>query len=677
MHTPQLFGDILIILLVSVPVAYICLRLKLPLLVGLILSGIAIGPYGLGWIHEIEAIEILAEIGVMLLLFTIGLEFSLRRLREMKTLVLFGGGLQVVLTVGITAIVAILLGRGAGQAVFFGFLVAMSSTAIVLKSYVDRVEVDAPHGRAAVGVLLFQDISIVFMLLLVPVLGGAEGVSTGQIILDLGGSLLALVVLVLASWFFLPKFLSRITLMRSTEAFLLTVVLLCLGLSWVTSQFGMSLALGAFIAGVVLADSDYSHQATAEILPFRDVFNSLFFVSIGMLLSVSALVQNLGVVAAVVIGLILVKTLIVWGVIRVLGFPQRIATMAALGLAQIGEFSFVLAKTGQGANLLPDADYQIFLAASIVSMIATPFMIAVAPSIGYFVQNIFKDGSAADIEESEEIHMTSAGGLQQHVIIVGYGLNGRNLARVLRAVGVPYVILELNAEAVRRAKEKGEKINFGDATRREVLMHAGIENAWAMVLAMSDTQAARRTVDQARKLNDKLHIIVRTRYVAEITELFELGANEVIPEEFETSIEIFSRVLHRYGFAHNVIENQIERIRRQGYEMLRTTALPPIIGTPDISVALDAASTESILIDDGSAVAGLTLGELDLRGKSGATVIAVVRDGHTKISPGANYSLKAGDTVVLLGTPEKLDRAKQIFRPSHVESEAVIGGFNP
>ena len=677
MHTPQLFGDILIILLVSVPVAYICLRLKLPLLVGLILSGIAIGPYGLGWIHEIEGIEILAEIGVMLLLFTIGLEFSLRRLREMKTLVLFGGGLQVVLTIGITAIVAILLGRGTGQAVFFGFLVAMSSTAIVLKSYVDRVEVDAPHGRAAVGVLLFQDISIVFMLLLVPVLGGAEGVSTGQIILDLGGSLLALVVLVLASWFFLPKFLSRITLMRSTEAFLLTVVLLCLGLSWVTSHFGMSLALGAFIAGVVLADSDYSHQATAEILPFRDVFNSLFFVSIGMLLSVSALVQNFGVVVAVVIGLVLVKALIVWGVIRVLGFPQRIATMAALGLAQIGEFSFVLAKTGQGANLLPDADYQVFLAASIISMIATPFMIAFASKVGYFIQNVFKDGSAADVEDAEEIHMTSAGGLQQHVIIVGYGLNGRNLARVLRAVGVPYVILELNAEAVRRAKEKGEKINFGDATRREVLHHAGIEKAWAMVLAMSDTQAARRTVDQARKLNDKLHIIVRTRYVAEITELFELGANEVIPEEFETSIEIFSRVLHRYGFAHNVIENQIGRIRKQGYEMLRSTALPPIIGTPDISVALDAASTESILIDDGSIVDGLTLGELNLRGKSGATVIAVVRDGQTKISPGANYKLHAGDTVVLLGTPEKLDRAKQIFRPSHVESEAVIGGFNP
>lgn len=671
MHTPQLFGDLLIILLVSVPVAYLCLRLKLPLLVGLMLTGIAIGPYGLGWIHELEAIEVLAEIGVMLLLFTIGLEFSLRRLREMKGLVLIGGGMQVAVTVGVTAAAFLVLGRGTGQAIFFGFLVALSSTAIVLKSYVERNEVDAPHGRAAVGILLFQDISIVFMLLTVPLLGGEDIVSFTSIILSLGGSLLALVLVVVGAWFLLPKFLKQVTLLRSPEAFLLTVVLLCLGMSWITSQFGLSLALGAFIAGMVLADSDYSHQVTAEILPFRDVFNSVFFVSIGMLLSVTALYQNLVSVAVLVIALIIGKTLIVWGIIRLLGFPQRIAIMAALGLAQIGEFSFVLARAGQGANLLPDNDYQAFLAASIISMIATPFLIGFAPRIGYFIQSILKDGTDHDVENTEEdIHLTSSGGLQQHVIIVGYGLNGRNLARVLRSVGVPYVILELNAEVVRRAKVKGEKINFGDATRREVLLHAGIENAWAMVLAMSDAQAARRTVDQARRLSEKLHIIVRTRYVTEITELFELGANEVIPEEFETSIEIFSRVLHRYGFARNVIESQIERVRRQGYEMLRSTAIPQV-KMEDMSVALDAASTETIKLHADSPVIGKNLGELDLRGKSGATVIAILNDGETKISPGAGYKLKADDTVVLLGSPEKIERAMTIIQP-HDD----IGGFN-
>ncbi|HLA94078.1 MAG TPA: cation:proton antiporter, partial [Pyrinomonadaceae bacterium] len=488
MHTPQLFADIIIILLVSVPVAFLCLRLKLPLLVGLMLTGMAIGPYGLGLIKDLEDIEILAEIGVMLLLFTIGLEFSLARLREMKRLVLIGGGLQVILTTAAIAGVALALGRPMNQAIFFGFLVALSSTAIVLKSYVERHEVDAPHGRAGVGILLFQDISIVFMLLMIPLLGGQDIVSFTSIALDLGGSLLALVLIVLGAWFLLPKFLQQVVNLRSPEVFLLTIVLFGLGMSWVTAHFGLSLALGGFIAGVVLADSEYSHQVTTEVLPFRDVFNSLFFVSIGLLLSLTALFSNIGVVIVLVLTLMLGKALIIWAIIRILGSPQRIATMTALGLAQIGEFSFVLAKSGQKVSLLSENDYQIFLAASIISMIATPFLITAAPRIGYFIQSILSDGDRSDMEnvEDEEIHMTSSGGLQQHVIIVGYGLNGRNLARVLRAVGIPYVVLELSPETVRRAKDKGEKINFGDATRREVLNHAGIDKAWALVLAMSD-----------------------------------------------------------------------------------------------------------------------------------------------------------------------------------------------
>lgn len=677
MHTPALFSDLIIILLVSVPVAFLCLRLKLPLLVGLMLTGMVIGPYGLGLVKELEGIEMLAEVGVMLLLFTIGLEFSLRRLREMKRLVLIGGGLQVLITIGAVTGAAVFFGRGVGQAIFFGFLVALSSTAIVLKTYVERNEVDSPHGRAGVGILLFQDISIVFMMLTVPLLAGQDTVSFTSIILDLGGSLLALVLIVVAAWFFIPKLLKQVVHLRSPEVFLLTVVLMCLGLSWVTSHFGLSLALGAFIAGVVLADTDYSHQVTADVLPFRDIFNSVFFVSIGMLLSLAMLWANLGGVLILVVTLVAGKALIIWAIIRLLGFPQRVATITALGLAQIGEFSFILAKAGRGVELLPDSDYQSFLAASIISMIATPFLIRVAPKAGYFVQKWLSDGKSAEIENTEEddIHLTSSGGLNRHVIIVGYGLNGRNLARVLRSVGVPYTILELNADEVRKAKAKGEKINFGDATRREVLQHAGIEQAWALVLAMSDPQAARRTVTQARHMSKDLHVIVRTRYVAEITELLEIGANEVIPEEFETSIEIFSRVLHRYGFARNVIENQIERIRRQGYKMLRSP-LMPAEKAAEINVALDAASTETVVLEADSPVLGKTLGELDLRGKSGATIIAVLHDGETKISPGAKYTLSAGDTVVLLGSPGKLDRAKAIFRPDEAPAEAAIGGFN-
>jgi CPA2 family monovalent cation:H+ antiporter-2 len=673
MHTPPLFEDLLIILLVSVPVAFLCMRLKLPLLVGFMLTGILIGPYALGLIKELAAIEILAEIGVILLLFTIGLEFSIRRLREIKNLVLIGGGLQVVVTIAATAVIAVLLGRPLNQAVFFGFLVALSSTAIVLKSYAERNEIDAPHGRAGVGILLFQDISIVLMMLFVPILGGKDAASVGGIAKTLGVSLGALIVIVAAAWFLVPVLLKYVVRLRSPEVLLLTAVLISLGTAWITSQFGLSLALGAFIAGIVLSESEYSHQVAADILPFRDVFNSLFFVSIGLLLSVGALIENLAGVMFWVVSLVIGKSLIVWAVVGLMGFPQRIAAATALGLAQIGEFSFVLAKAGRTVDLLPDTDYQIFLAASIISMIATPFLIAAAPNFGLFVQKILKDRKSDEPDElvEEDIHLTSSGGLQNHVIIVGYGLNGRNLARVLRAVLVPYTILDLNGETVRRAKEAGEKINFGDATRREVLHHAHIEEANALVLAMSDPQAVRRTVKQAREMNENLYIVVRTRYTAEITELLELGADEVIPEEFETSIEIFARVLHRYGVTRHVIESQIEEIRRRGYQMLRSPSLPEV-KMANLNAALHAATTETIKLNRDSPVIGKNLVELNLRNTTGVTLIAVVRDGETKINPGANYKLTEGDILILLGTSEKIESAIEILQPG-----AKLGGFNP
>jgi monovalent cation:H+ antiporter-2, CPA2 family len=324
--------------------------------------------------------------------------------------------------------------------------------------------------------------------------------------------------------------------------------------------------------------------------------------------------------------------------------------------------------------LMSDRDYQIFLAASVISMIATPFLISAAPSVGVFVQSYLGDGHRGEIEnvEEDDIHMTSSGGLHHHVIVVGYGLNGRNLARVLRAVSIPYLVLDLDAETVRRARSNGEKINFGDATRREVLHHAHIFEASALVLAMSDARAARRTVRQARLMSKELHIIVRTRYVSEITELLAIGADEVIPEEFETSIEIFARVLQRYGIARSVIEAQIDRIRKQGYEMLRTTSLPA--PSSPIGMALEAANSQTVTIETTSPAAGRSLGELDLRGESGATVIAVIRGGQTKVTPGANYKLEPGDTVVLLGNQAKIERARDILEPAVADAAA---GFNP
>lgn len=656
LHTPPILTDLVILLSVSLPVAFLCLRLKLPMLVGFMLTGILIGPSAFALISEREAIEFLAEIGVMFLLFSIGIEFSLRRLMEMRRLVFIGGGLQVGLTILATAAISYLFGRPFGESLFFGFLVALSSTAIVIKSYVDRNEVDSPHGKTSIGILLFQDICVVPMMLLIPILGRGEG-ETSEVLSGLGVSLIALVVILAIAYFFVPKIFAVIGRLRSPEMFILTTVFLFLGISFATSQFGLSLALGAFIAGAVISESDYSNQVVADILPFRDVFNSIFFVSIGLLLSVGALVANFGTVLALVGAIVVLKLFIVWIVVRLLGFPQRIAAMSALGLAQVGEFSFILAKAGQGNGLLVDSEYQIFLGASIISMIATPFMISSAPRFGTLVQSIVKDRSDVTVTGSDdEIHVTSNGGLNNHVIIVGYGLNGRNLARVMRAVSLPYTILELDMEAVRRAKADSEKINFGDSTRAEVLKHAGIEHAYALVIATSDPFGARMTVSQARKMNPNLHIIVRTRYTSEINELLDLGANEVIPEEFETSIEIFSRVLQRYGIGRHVIEGEIEKIRRQGYEMLRSTSLPHA-RIAKLNSALKSAETEAICVPPDSPVAGRTLGELRLRTVTGTTVIAITRGTDTEINPDIEFVIQPEDLLLLVGTADNLERA--------------------
>lgn len=568
-HTPPLLEDLLLLLLASVPVVFLFNRLRLPTIVGFIIAGVMIGPYGLNLISETKEIEALAEIGVALLLFTIGLEFSLRRIFEMRRIALVGGGLQVGLTVAVVALIAHLFGRGVNQAIFFGFLFALSSTAIVLKTYAERAETDTPHGRAGVGVLLFQDISIVPMMLLVPALGGRGDSSVAGILATLGVAVVAVAFVVLASRLVVPRLLGAVAGMRSSEVFVVTAVILSLGTAWLTSLFGLSLALGAFIAGMVLSESEYSHQIVADILPFRDVFNSIFFVSIGMLLSLSALIGDWLVVLAWVGALLLGKTLLVFAAVRLSGLPTRVAVMTGLGLAQVGEFSFILAKAGFPHGLLAEADYQRFLAASVISMIAAPFLIRLAPRAGYAAQSLLSPAPERLPPPAEDAGGT--GELGDHVLIVGYGINGRNLARVLRRVGVPYRVLDLNANTVRGAKAGGEEIVFGDATRREVLRAVGVERAGVLVLAISDPEATRRAVVLARRMNPRLHIIVRTRYLSEVPELERLGADEIVPEEFETGIAIFARVLRERGIAPEIVARHAEEIRSLGYQMLRAS----------------------------------------------------------------------------------------------------------
>ena len=648
-----LFKDMLILLVASIPIAFIASRLRLPVIVAFMVTGVLIGPYGLALINDVHAVEVLAEIGVVLLLFAIGLEFSLRRILDMKRMVFGGGGIQVTLTALLTTLVAYEAGRRFGQAIFFGFLLALSSTAIVLKSYMDRAELDSPHGKAGIGILLFQDLCVVPMMLLAPVLSGKEGSSAVKILLTLGSAFAAVAIIIVTARKIIPYLLHHIVRLRSPEVFIIFIVLVSLGTSWITAQFGLSLALGAFIAGLVLSESEYSHQIVADVLPFRDVFNSIFFISIGMLLSIGFLVTHMGMVLAWVVALIVGKAFIIALAVRLLGNSLRVSTMTAVGLAQVGEFSFILAKVGVGQGLLTDADYQTFLAAAIISMIATPFLIKAAPRIGYAIQSKLSPNS---LLEPSMMGFDPGAQLKGHIIIVGYGLNGRNLSKVLHRVNIPYAILDLNAETVRKAAEQGEPITFGDGTRHEVLHRMNLESARILVLATSDPIATRRTVALAREMNTDIHIIVRTRYMTELPDLYQLGADQVIPEEFETSIEIFSRVLREYGVARNVIQGEVEEIRREGYQMLRAPS-QPVLELSALSEALGVASTETLFIDRKSPVIGKTLGELNVRNQTGATVITAIRDGNTEINPGPDFKFEAEDIIVLLGSPEQIEMA--------------------
>jgi CPA2 family monovalent cation:H+ antiporter-2 len=665
-HQLPILQDLLILLLASIPIAFICNRLRLPVIVGFMLTGVVIGPDGLGLIGKSEAVEMLAEIGVVLLMFTIGLEFSLRRIIDMKRIVMWGGGLQVSLTILAVAGLAVAAGRSASQSIFIGFLVALSSTAIVLKTYLDRLELDSPHGRAATGLLIFQDLCIVPMMLMVPILSGREGSSPANIALKLATAAAVVSGIIFATRTFVPFLFHHIVRLRSPEIFIIFVVLVSLGTAWLTSHFGLSMALGAFIAGLVLSESDYSHQIVSDIVPFRDVFNSLFFVSIGMLLSVRFFAAHWSAVIALCVALIIGKALIAALAVRLLGSSVRIAAMAGIGLAQIGEFSFILAKAGSAQGLLSNDESQFFLAASILSMLATPFLIRLAPRIGYALQTRLTPGSR--FEPQVAAAPKAVTDRTEHVIIIGYGMNGRNLAKVLHHVGVPYVVLELNAEVVHEARKLGVPIEFGDAGRREVLHQLGVEKARVLVLAISDPVATRRTTALAREINPRLHIIVRTRYMSELSDLAALGADQVIPEEFETSIEIFSRVLREYGVSRNVIQREAERIRSESYQMLRAASLP-LAELDRIAAAFGESATETVFVSKDSPTVGRTLGDLNLRKRTGATVTAAVRDNDTVINLGPDYRIEADDILVLLGNPRQVELAATCIRTGRYEAE--------
>jgi len=651
--------QLLIVLTATIAIVFLFQKLRLPAIVGFLLAGVIMGPNGLRWIRGLEEVETLAEIGVVLLLFTIGLEFSLGKIFPIRRYVLWAGGLQILLTSLVVLVASLLLGYPPEVGIFYGFLVSLSSTAIVLRIYSDRGEIDAPQGRLAAGILLLQDLCIVPMMLLVPVLGQSGRVSYPLVGWALLKAVVLLVLIVLAARTLLPRLLRQVALLRNRELFILFVILLCLGTAWLTSESGLSLALGAFIAGLVISESEFSHQIVADILPLRDSFSGIFFISIGMLLDLHFLAGQAFTSFGTFILIVGVKSAVLFVVFWLLYRSVRLGVVLAFSLAQIGEFSFILARAGRDHGLLTAASEQTFLAASILSMMATPFLILWAHRVAFGLEAVVRRPPGLQSPEQEE---ETASSITGHVIVVGYGLNGQNLTRVLREVGIPYSILEMDPDLVRQAKEAGEPIFFGDGTRPEVLRKIGIEQARVFVIAISDPVATAHVVSQARRLRADLYLVVRTRYVAEIDRLYRLGASQVIPEEFETSVEIFARVLQQYHIPRNVITLQVDLIRKEHYRTLRGLHLQGR-RLDELSQFLVGTTTDTFLIMEGSPAVGKSLERIELRFRSGVTVISVVREGKSIHNPGVDFLLAIGDILVLLGSHKELDQAMQILSP--------------
>jgi K+:H+ antiporter len=660
MSDPIFLRELVIVLTATIAIVFVFQKLRLPNIVGFLLAGVIIGPHGFQLIQSVGQVENLAEIGVVLLLFTIGLEFSLGTILSVQRRILWAGFLQVVLTTLIVLGVARFLGVSVEVGLFYGFLVSLSSTAIVLRIYYDRGEINSLQGRLASGLLLFQDLCVVPMMLLLPVLAGSGQDSIFLIVWVLAKSLITLVVIVWTARKLLPRLLHQVALLRNREIFVLFVVLVCFGTAWLTSESGLSLALGALVAGLVISESELSHQIVADILPLRDCFSGIFFISVGMLLNLGILSQDFRIALMELLLMIGIKSLVLFAVFWWLYRSVRLGVVLGLGLAQIGEFSFVLAKAGINFQLLNAADGQIFLAASILSMMATPFLIHWSHAWAFGFEGLFKDIGFNRSTSGGANETPSATG---HVIVVGYGLNGQNLARVLKEVGIPYRVLEMDPDLVRSAKAGGEPISFGDGTRPELLQQVGIAKARVLVVAISDPAATARLVSQARRLRTDLYIIVRTRYVAEIDHLYRLGANQVIPEEFETSVEIFARVLQEYHIPRNVISLQVDLIRKEHYGTLRGIQLQGK-QLDALSQFLVGTTSDIFSIIEKSPAVGKSLGEINLPSRSGVSVIAVVREGKSYPNVDNDFKLAVGDMLVLLGGHKALDDAAQILNPS-------------
>jgi CPA2 family monovalent cation:H+ antiporter-2 len=659
----DLIGKLVVLLAIACAVLFLLTRLRLPPVVGYLLSGVLLGPFGLRLITGSDAVATLAEIGVMLLMFTLGLEFDTGIFLRFRQVVLGGGSLQILLTLLCAVLVGPFLGWSPRAAFFMGCVVALSSTAVVLKSLMQQGLLDTLPGRLTVGILILQDLSVVPMMILLPIGGGTVMEITGNLSLAIVRAAFLLAVTFVLSRWVMPRFLHLIASGRSQELFLLATLTLCLGMAWLSHSLGVSYALGAFLAGLILGGSEYAHQMTADIVPFRDVFSGVFFVAMGMLMDPGFALANWPAVL-VVVGIILVlKTAITTAAVSGFGYPLPVALQVGINLAQVGEFSFLIALMGVESGLITGETYQVAIAASVISMIVAPILTQSSAAIASWAGRLTGGmlpawDRLAETWEGEAKEPQEP--LSGHLVILGYGTLGRTLGEVLVTHHVPYVALEIDPTLVREARRAGHPVLYGDAGSDELLRRAGLDRARMLAVTLPDHVMERAVIRRARRMNPGVHILARGRRGVEDEELYRDGANEVVHEGFEVGIEFLARILRRLNFPKQAVERQLGRLRSGRYEVFRREDFAPLpLG--DVRRSLDALRVEFLEIPAGSPLIGKSLRDAGVREATGALILAVVREGRVITSPEAWFVLQEKDTILVSGAIEQVAEVENLL----------------
>jgi monovalent cation:H+ antiporter-2, CPA2 family len=656
----NILKDVIIIFALSTGVNFVFTKIRIPTIIGYMLTGIIAGPHLLAIIKQPHEIELMAEIGVVLLLFTIGLEFSLNHLLKIRRIVFLGGFMQLLLTVAVTMFFARLYGAGKIESLFIGFLTALSSTAVVLKLLQERSELSSNYGRTVLGILIFQDIILVPLLLLTPVLGGEAPVHGIQLFVLLIKAIGIIALVYAGNRWIMPWLLHVVALTKNQELFLMCILLICLSVAMLTSELGMSLAFGAFLAGLMISESGYSHNAFGHLIPFKDTFTSFFFVSIGMMLDLHFVYQNLPIVFATVALVILIKGIIAGGTALTLGHTFRGTVMVGLALSQVGEFSFLLAKEGMAYEIMSGFYFHLFLAVAVISMSVSPFLILVSrPLANILLRLPIPKRIVEGIFPLQQMEIPE---LRNHIVLIGKDSRSLNLSRMARYMNLPYVAVVFDPATVRLRQLKGDTIIYGDASNEPILLKAHIDTADIIVVSIGNLITAMAIIEKIRNLNKHGYILVRTKYVDDIEELYRIGANQVIPEEFETAIEIFGRILKKKLVPERDISMTLARIREENYGIFREkekTDLSFIKELPNIEIT-------ALKVEEDSPLTGRSLVEVQFRNKYRVTLIAVLRNGNLIEHPEPDIVFEKGDIVYIMGKPEQIADAAE--RLNHKES---------